>query len=149
MKFIFKLEGDIMRTADGYKTRQRAVIENILKDNSDIHMTVDDIAAKLISIGENVGRTTVYRTLEKLVNEGKVRKYTAEKNDSACFQYLTNTGHCHEHFHLKCVDCGKLLHLDCQKISELASHIASDHGFTLNAGRTVLYGVCEKCRLKG
>lgn len=138
-----------MRTPDGYKTHQRAVIENILKDNSDIHMTVDDIAAKLMSIGENVGRTTVYRTLEKLVNEGKVRKYTADKSDSACFQFLNDSGHCHEHFHLKCTVCGELLHLDCQKIAELTNHISHEHGFTLDRGRTVLYGRCAKCQERG
>ncbi len=133
-----------MRNPDGYKTRQRAATENILKENSNIHMTVDDIVLKLNENGENVGRTTVYRTLEKLVNEGKVRKYTAE-NESACFQYLSDTGHCHEHFHLKCTGCGELLHLDCRQVAELANHISCEHGFSLDTGRTVLYGRCAKC----
>lgn len=133
-----------MRNSGGYKTRQRTIIEDILKDNCDIHMTVDDIVLKLNVRGDNVGRTTVYRTLEKLVNEGKVRKYTAE-NESACFQYLNDTGRCHEHFHLKCTVCGELLHLDCEKITELAYHILNEHGFSLNTGRTVLYGRCQKC----
>lgn len=137
-----------MRNQGGYKTRQRAVIENVLKENCDIHMTVDDIVIKLNGIGENVGRTTVYRTLEKLITDGKVRKYVAE-NESACFQYLNDMGHCHEHFHLKCITCGELLHLDCEKISELAGHISAEHGFALDRGRTVLYGVCAVCQQKG
>ncbi len=133
-----------MRNSGGYKTRQRAVIENILKDNCDIHMTVDDIVLRLNECGENVGKTTVYRTLEKLVNEGKVRKYTAE-GESACFQYLSDMGYCHEHFHLKCTVCGELLHLDCEKIEELTSHISHKHGFSLDISRIVLYGKCAKC----
>ena len=133
-----------MRNQGGYKTRQRAAIENILKDNCDIHMTAYDIVLKLNGSGENVGRTTVYRTLEKLITDGKVRKYTAE-NESACFQYLIDSAHCHEHFHLKCTVCGCLLHLDCEKIAELKNHISCEHGFSLNTGRTVLYGTCAKC----
>ena len=133
-----------MRNSGGYKTRQRTLITNILKENCDIHMTVDDIVFKLNGCGDNVGRTTVYRTLEKLVNEGKVRKYTAE-NESACFQYLSDGGRCHEHFHLKCTVCGELLHLDCQQVAALAHHILDEHGFSLDTGRTVLYGRCQKC----
>lgn len=138
-----------MRTNKGYKTHQRAVIENILKENLNIHMTAYDITEKLSQKGESVGIVTVYRTLEKLIHEGKVCKYTADKNDSACFQYVESAGHCHEHFHLKCVDCGELLHLDCKKVSHLMSHISHEHGFALNTGRTVLYGTCSKCQAKG
>ena len=138
-----------MRTNEGYKTRQRTVIENMLKENSNIHMTAYDITEKLSEKGEKVGTVTVYRTLEKLINEGKVRKYTADKNECACFQYIENTDHCHEHFHLKCIDCGNLLHLDCEKVTRLMSHISHEHGFALNTGRTVLYGTCSKCQTKG
>lgn len=135
-----------MRTADGYRTKQRTIVENCLKENHNIHMTVDDIVLFLAKKGENVGRTTVYRTLEKMVRENKARKYVTGKNDSACFQYLETFDTCHRHFHLKCVDCGTLLHVDCEKINQLSNHIASEHGFMLDTVQTVLYGRCEGCQ---
>ncbi len=138
-----------MRKSGGYNTRQRTVVENILRNNRDVHMTAHDIELKLSQAGESIGKTTVYRTLKKLVSSGKVHKYTTEQNDGACFQYIEDTGECHEHFHLKCTACGELLHLDCQKVSELAGHISCHHGFTLNTGRTVLYGLCANCQAKG
>ncbi len=138
-----------MRTPNGYTTRQRTEIENILRENSNTHLTAEDIIGMLLQKNKGIGKTTVYRTLQKLVNDGKVRKFTADKSDSACFQYINNTGHCHEHFHLKCTDCGQLLHLDCQRAEQLTSHISAEHGFLLNTGRTILYGTCAKCQMKG
>ena len=135
-----------MRTADGYKTKQRQKIEDCLKDNINHHMTVDDIVFYLVSKGDAIGKTTVYRTLEKLVKENKVRKYVTGKNESACFQYLGASHTCSQHFHLKCVDCGNLLHVESEKINQISQHIASEHGFFLDAAQTVLYGRCEICR---
>ena len=135
-----------MRTVDGYKTKQRKIIEDCLKENKNMHMTVDDIVLFLNNKGENVGRTTVYRTLEKLVRENKARKYVTGKNDRACFQYLETPGACNQHFHLKCIDCGTLLHVDCEKINQLSLHFANEHGFMLDAVQTVLYGRCNGCQ---
>lgn len=39
----------------------------------------------LKSQGNGVGKSTVYRYLEKLVEEGKVRKYFLEEGAGACF----------------------------------------------------------------
>lgn len=124
-----------------YKTKQRSVIENVIKNESK-HITVDGVMLKLKENGDNIGRTTVYRTLEKLSSEGKVRKYV-NAGESACYQYISDN--CQEHFHLKCSNCGKLIHIECKHIDELASHIEKEHNFTVNKLKTVLYGICEDC----
>ena len=133
-----------MKTATVYKTKQRETVENCLKNNKNRHLTADEITEILRSAGQDVGRTTVYRTLEKLIQEGRVRRYAAAKGDSACYQYLTDTA-CHEHFHLKCTGCGKLLHIECEQMQKLNSHILSEHKFRVDKLQTVLYGLCEKC----
>ena len=133
-----------MRTAAVYKTKQREIVENCLKSNNERHLTVDEITDILRQKGADVGRTTVYRTLEKLIQEGRVRRYAAAKGDSACYQYLTDNA-CHEHFHLKCTGCGKLLHIKCEHMKELNEHILSEHKFRVDKLQTVLYGLCEDC----
>lgn len=133
----------IMQT--NYNTKQRRIIEESLKEHSEKHLTADDIVYILKERGEKVGKATVYRTLEKLESENKVRKYVAERSESACWQYLENGNVCAEHFHLKCVKCGGLIHLDCSHISELCSHITAEHGFKVDLSKTVLYGICQKC----
>lgn len=130
-----------------YKTRQRGLILDCLVQNRGGHITADDVTRYLKEQGAPVGRTTVYRYLEKLVAEGVVQKFSAGPGGSACFQY-NGCGGEHNHFHLKCVDCGKLIHLDCDHFLEVERHILKEHGFSIDNCRTVLYGHCEDCAKK-
>ena len=126
-----------------YSTKQRSAILDFLKENN-AHVTAADIAFHLKELGVSVSTATVYRTLEKLVGEGVVRKMFVDQGHSACYQYIDN-GTCSEHFHLKCIKCGRLIHLSCDFLQEMESHIFDDHGFTVSSGRTVIYGVCHAC----
>lgn len=132
-----------------YNTKQRTQVLDCLISNSEKHMTADEIVRRLEEQGVNVGKTTVYRTLEKLVTEGRVRKYISEEGKSACFQYVDDKGHCEQHFHLKCVECGKLIHLKCEHLTQLENHVFEHHRFRVDNTKTVLYGVCEECGKKG
>lgn len=132
-----------MSIRQGYKTKQRQIIEDCLKNNKNRHLTVEDIKRIIIVQKMSVGRTTIYRTLEKLFEEGKARKYTANRGDSACYQYADDT--CCQHFHLKCASCGKIIHTECEKIPALYTHIFKEHKFKVDDTKTVIYGLCEDC----
>lgn len=136
-----------MKKTVEYSTRQRRVIEQYIASMGDGHFTVDSLCATLLQNGEAVGRTTVYRCVEKLKNEGKLRKYAQNAGESACYQFVGD-GQCHDHFHLKCENCGDLIHMDCRNMTKLAEHIKSHHGFDIDPLKTVFYGVCERCRSK-
>lgn len=128
-----------------YNTRQRELILEYIKSNAENHLTADAIALALKS--EQVGKTTVYRYLEKLCEQHIVRKYILSEGKSACYQYAGGAD-CHDHFHLKCLKCGKLIHLECGHLKDIESHIKSDHGFIIDSSRTVFYGVCSDCANK-
>lgn len=146
LKIDFKL-GDKMRQS-GYKTKQKSAIMQCIQCVGDKHFTIDDICKMLSKSGEAVGRTTVYRLVERLSGEGVLRKYSAAAGESACYQYVKEKHHCHEHFHLKCEKCGNLIHMECDELEGLVAHIKSHHGFSLNPLKTVIYGVCEGCATK-
>ncbi|MFR5865510.1 MAG: Fur family transcriptional regulator [Acutalibacteraceae bacterium] len=134
-----------MNTGKTYKTRQRAEIESVLRDGD--CMTVRDICARLASAGANVGETTVYRTLEKMAAEGDVRRYDPGKG--AAVYRLADDRRCDGHVHLRCLCCGALEHLDCGFIRRMEAHIEKEHGFTLDGGRTVLYGSAAAAERSG
>lgn len=128
-----------------YKTKQRANILNYLKQNNNKHITAEDIINHFKKIGTPIGKSTIYRYLDNLVQENIIRKYVSTEAVAACFQYINNQNECNNHYHMKCTKCGALIHLDCEEVNELSEHIFKDHKFKLDTCKTVLYGICEKC----
>lgn len=132
----------------GYNTKQKTALLQCVKNIKDKHFTVDSLCEIMIENGHTVGRTTVYRFLEALSNDGILRKYAASQGESVCYQYVGEHGDCNQHFHLKCEKCGSLIHMECDEMCQLAHHIKNHHGFSLNPLKTVIYGVCEDCAAK-
>ncbi len=130
-----------------YRTKQREYILAYLRSCGERHTTVAEIVRHLQDNGTPVGTATVYRNLEQLTAEGSVRKYVLDGKCSACYQFIddTHTGRCHEHFHLKCTNCGKLFHVSCVQLSQLNEHLLEHHGFLIDHTKTVLYGLCQNC----
>lgn len=138
-----------MQRKGGYQTKQKAVILAYLETHPERHVTAAELLRALTDNGTPMGAATIYRQLEKLEQEGIVRRYSLDDRGSACWQYggeEAKSGTCHSHFHLKCTECGTLIHLDCEHLHEIADHVAHDHGFFIDPSRTVFYGICEACR---
>ena len=87
------------------------------------------------------------RRLEKLVDEGLATKYIIDTNSPACFEYTGADSHAHGDacYHLKCEKCGRLIHLSCDEMGCMGSHLLTEHGFKLDPRRTVFYGLCSEC----
>lgn len=134
-----------------YKTRQMAELLAFLKSVQGSHVTVSDICDHFQNEGIAVGTTTVYRNLEKMVSEGLVAKYVVDGVSSACFEYIGEKENCvfPVCYHCKCERCGKLIHLQCNEVESLRQHLMEQHGFEMNALRTVFYGICEECGKSG
>jgi Fur family ferric uptake transcriptional regulator len=112
----------------------------------DNHVTVNQLVNRFAGRGEaGISQTTIYRQLEKLLVQGKIRKYLLSDGESACYQYVEDGSLCREHFHLKCEACGELIHADCELLDAIDRHLFADHDFKINALKTVLYGTCKKC----
>ncbi len=138
-----------MKRENGYNTRQRNEILDFLKNNASRHLTADDITAALSGSGCHVGKSTVYRYMEKLVNEGRVRKYLISNSQSACYEYIDENHTCGAHYHFKCTSCGHLLHVDCSMMDAVFEHMRTHHGFEADGTKTVVYGLCKNCRSGG
>ena len=98
--------------------------------------------------GISVNTTTVYRYLDKLCAEHIVIKYPDLNSDKAVFQFAGEEKKCTEHLHLKCIKCGKVVHLDCDFMDELKEHLYRDHGFRLQCSGDMLHGICQDCEKK-
>lgn len=138
--------------ASTYQTEGRKRLLAFLLKHPDKQFTVDELSLSLSKehpeLSANTGKSSLYRQLSRLCDEGAVRKYRSDTQSSFVYQYVGH-GDCSHHFHLKCIVCGHLTHLDCALSDELLSHIQSDHNFRIDSGRSILYGLCGACEKEG
>ncbi|MDR1575409.1 MAG: transcriptional repressor [Treponema sp.] len=137
------------RRPANYHTRQGQCILDYMQSLGGGHVTVDQIVRHFSDEKAAVGQTTVYRHLEKLAAQGKIRKYAAGGGKSACYQYAGGDRRCREHFHLQCEVCGSLIHEDCDLLEKVRRHLSGSHHFQIDMLRTVFYGTCKKCLSAG
>lgn len=135
-----------MAQANGYRTKQREKILEVLVKNQDRHLDAEQVAEYLKGQGTAVSKATVYRHLDRLVEQNLVRKYIVGDGFCACYQYCGDDIDRHLHYHLKCVRCGELFHVACDFLDTLAAHILREHHFCVDSSKTVLYGLCEHCQ---
>ncbi len=130
-----------------YKTKQKELLLDYLRSVKGTHITAGDVVRFFKERGSSIGQSTIYRQLEKLVDEGVLKKYIVDANSPACFEYIEAGSHVKDSvcFHCKCEKCGTLIHLHCDMLEEINGHLFSEHGFKVNAARTVFYGLCDKC----
>ncbi len=129
-----------MQRSDTYNTKQKKQIMDVIKNN-DKPFTVKDIYEKINSIA---GLTTIYRLVDKMVEEDKLKKYIG-KDNKTYYQYLESCDK-ENHFYLKCNSCGNITHIDCDCIDDLYTHILNNHKFKLSKKNIIINGICNKCQ---
>lgn len=140
-----------MSTRPKYRTKQREILYDYLKSRPGVHITAADVCDHFRGQGTPIGQSTVYRQLERLVDEGVLNKYIIDAGSPACFEYVEEADHADASvcFHCKCEKCGKLIHLHCDELESIQAHLYEEHRFRLNPMRTVFYGLCEECLRTG
>lgn len=129
----------------GYNTKGRQAVLSLFKNKEGV-VSADEIVRACVP--EGVGKSTVYRQLGELCEEGLLVRF---RSDDGRYNYKKNreSGECSCVFHLKCRKCGTETHLDCLQSGNLISHIEKEHGFCVDESSTVLYGICDRCRRDG
>lgn len=126
-----------------YRTKQRSAILKYLEDNQDKELSVIDILEH-VNKNSKASQTTIYRYLNRLVEEGRLKKFYSEEDNMARFQYISCD--CNMHYHLKCEICGEIIHIDNDIFSSLENSISDKYNFKIDNIKTILLGVCDKCR---
>ncbi len=131
-----------------YRTRQGREVAAYLQARPGQHVTAAELCAYFARQGQPMGKATVYRRLERLVEAGLVTKYTVDGTTGACYAYTGPAdAPCEDScYHCKCEKCGALIHLHCDEVAHLRHHMLERHGFALDPRRTVFYGLCAACR---
>ena len=119
-----------------YMTSHKKRILDFLIEHKDHHYTIDEIIHALSVGDKKPGKSTVYRQISALLEDGVIRRFEAAGADSFVYQYAVGVG-CEHHFHLKCSRCGNLLHMECDQLREVRRHILEDHGFLIGGNAVI------------
>lgn len=130
-------------------THQRLMVLSVLEQNSGRHMTAEDIYELVSDNYPEIGLATVYRTLQLLWDMQLVDRLNL---DDGCVRY--EIGHLlkgdakHNHHHLICRECQKVIPFDDDLLDDLERHIEDATGFHVLDHELKFFGLCKECMEK-
>ncbi len=123
-------------------TVQRALVLETVKELR-CHATADEVHNAIMKKHPDISRGTVYRNLNLLSEIGEIRKREipggADRYDHLC----------HDHYHAKCLKCGRVFDVEMEFIADLEKRIQDTHGFEFTGHDIVFKGICPECKNKG
>ena len=122
-------------------TRQRAAIIALL-DTVGEFRSAQELHDELRRRGENIGLTTVYRTLQSLAAAGGLDVVRTDTGESA-YRRCSADDH---HHHLVCRSCGRTEEVLGPAVERWADRVAEDHGFVDVSHTLEIFGICPKCQ---
>lgn len=120
-------------------TIQRALILDAV-NKLQCHPTADEIYNAVVQEHPSISRGTVYRNLQRLCEMGEIRKREipggADRYDHLC----------HDHYHIRCVKCGRVFDVDMEYMEDLEKSVRDTHGFQFTGHDIVFKGICPACK---
>ena len=120
-------------------TIQKELVLNTVRDLK-THVTADFLYDYLVKKHPSISRGTVYRNLNILCNEGLIKKIKTP--DGADFFDFS----LHDHYHVKCVSCGKISDVDMDELPDILPKISDKHGYDICGYNLFFEGYCPNCR---
>src|SRR5262245_36941608 len=130
-----------LRPAGGKRSSKRdRILKIFLKQEG--HLSADDLFDLVRREAAGIGRATVYRTLQWMVEAGVARKVDFGEGRS---RFEPSYGH-PRHFHLICSTCHRSSEFLSSDIEALVEEIAGARKFTPTQTVVQIFGTCEDCR---
>jgi len=104
------------------------------------HVTADDVYAHIAQLHPHIGKGTVYRNLNLLAEEGKIRRVEIPDGPDR-FDFMTA-----KHYHVRCVVCGAVFDVEMDVIPDLTARISNSHGMVILDHDILFKGICPRCQ---
>ena len=130
---------DQLREAGYRLTEPRHAVLQVIEDAGQ-HLSPAEILQRGRVIYPDLGRATVYRTLDLLTELGILRPIYLGEGGSRIARVEGG------HHHLVCLNCGSAVSFDECPIREMKQTLAQRFGFQVKGHMLELYGLCQDCR---
>jgi len=121
------------------QTKQRQIILEELR-RSRKHPTAAELYESVRKRLPRISLGTVYRNLELLASAGHIRKLPL---GGETMRYDGDLG---RHYHIRCVECGKIDDVEIQAFDLNAAGLALPGDYEILGHRLEFIGVCKSCR---
>ncbi|MCW2665338.1 MAG: metal uptake regulation protein [Frankiales bacterium] len=118
-------------------TKQRTAVARAL-DAADGFRSAQDLHALL---RDEVGLTTVYRTLQAMADAGEVDVLRTGEGESV-YRRCASGEH---HHHLVCRRCGATVEVAGPAVEDWADAVSAEHGFSDVQHTVEVFGTCRAC----
>jgi len=139
-RFLHFLAGKRLRIT----SQRRAIIDTVFATEE--HFTAEELLEWSRARDHSVSRATVYRTLPLLTASGLVGEMDFGKNRK---YYDPNYADRPYHNHIVCLDCGRIVEFDSDRLAELEGEIRKRLGFSVQSRRLYMSASCEALRKPG
>lgn len=124
--------------AQRYTTQQRDMVNYIFSKHN--HFDADELIDEMKGQAFRVSRATVYRTLNKLVDAGLLRRIDLGTRTV----YEHDYGYA-QHDHLHCEQCGSMIEFQDSQLEQLIRDVCGQQQFQYVGHTFVIRGVCASC----
>lgn len=104
------------------------------------HFTAADLVADAAARRLGIGRATVFRALDLLLELGVLERLDLPSGEHA--YVLCESVH---HHHVVCASCGRGTEVDDSGLNALVQAIATRTGYDIDTHRLELFGTCPDC----
>lgn len=119
-------------------SKQRELIYQAVRENL-VHPTADFIYNKLKEENPGLSLGTVYRNLNQLAEDGKIRKLKMAGGPDRFDAAL------HPHYHMICGSCGELVDIECEALEGLTRKVSEESGIRVETFQILFEGICPDC----
>jgi len=122
-------------------TVQRQIILDTLR-KLDTHPAVEELYREIHKTHPTISKTTVYRNLRQLAEDGEARELMLP-DDPDRFDQRTD-----QHDHFKCRNCGGIFDVDIEYLADIDDAVRRKYGFQVDMHDVVFLGICPECGKK-
>lgn len=124
-----------------YTGQQRDMVQFIFSKHN--HFDADQLVDEMKDAGFRVSRATIYRTLNKLVDAGLLRRLEFGPR----MYYEHDYGY-PQHDHMYCTQCHKVIEFQHPSMKVVLAEVSQKENFLVEGHSFILRGICADCNRK-
>lgn len=127
----------------GYRltTPRRVIVETIFKIGQ--AFSAEDLTRRIEAVEPNIGRATVFRTLDVLAQLGVLDRL---HGPDGCHSYVLGMGDDTHYHHLVCSSCGTVVPFEGCTVDSMLADLQRSTRFEISAHMLEVFGTCEACQ---